>query len=422
MRDSTHHDESLLGTEPGRVSADAENWDVTVIVDGAWRQSLSVVRSLGRAGYRVMVVQTSTSQYLEKSRYVDRALPLASDLGHGAARVQELVAQLGDQVGEVVYYPIGDIEIRFALDQQASFPEDWYLAMVSPEVVARCADKTGMVQCTEAAGVPGIRTVPVTSLAELKAAAESIGFPCLVKGNNEAIRHRSRKAFILRGPGEIDRTFAGWAGGEQTMLVQTYCVGPRYNVYFVALEGALLATGGLRAIRTDMLDGTGLAVEGVTVEITPELRQHTASLVRELGYHGVGCAQFLMNHHGEDPVFLEINARLGANFGAVYRAGLDLPRFAVELALGRDIASSPVAADGVTAGRRYSWFYGDVWGCARAVVRLQTNPMRGGLWLLNALEALVRADDHITWDRDDPWPTVEIWKQRLLPWRRSATL
>ncbi len=402
----------------GRRPAAADG--TTVVVDGAWRQSLSVVRSLGRAGFRVIVVRTPGSSYLEKSRYVSDSITLKSGLGSGRARIEEMVAQLGGAAGTIVYYPIGDTEIRFALDQGDHVPADWRMAMAPSAVVELCADKTKMGECTEAADVPGIRTIPVKSLTELKAAAEAIGFPCLVKGNSEAIRHNHRKAFILQQATEIDTTFAGWAGGDQTMLVQTYCAGPRYNVYFFAHEGEVLVTGSLRAVRTDMADGTGLAVEGVTVETASELREHTAKLVRELGYHGAGCAQYLLNEAGEQPVFLEINARLGANFGAIYRAGLDLPLLSVESALGHDV--TPYLGDGVAVGRRYSWFYGDLSGCLRSLSRLQVGPLGALIWMGRTVGAFFGADDHITWDRDDPKPTIEIWKQRLLPWRRAATL
>ncbi|MCP5023875.1 MAG: hypothetical protein GY930_19180 [bacterium] len=392
----------------------------TVVVDGTWRQSLTVVRSLGRAGYRVVVVRTPGSSYLEKSRYVSGTVTLRSGLDGGLSRIEEIVEQLGGAAGTIVYYPIGDTEIRFALDQRDHFPANWCVAMAPSEVVELCADKTRAGLCTETAGVPGIRTIPVKSLTELKAAADTIGFPCLVKGNSEAIRHNRRKAIILKGANEIDSTFAGWAGGDQKMLVQTYCAGPRYNVYFFAHEGKVLVTGSLRAVRTDMADGTGLAVEGISVETTDELREYTANLAREMGYHGTGCAQYLLNEAGEQPVFLEINARLGANFGAVYCAGLNLPLLSVKSALGQDV--TPYLGEGVPAGRRYSWFYGDLAGCIRSFRRRQVGPLGALTWLGKAVGALFGADDHITWDRDDPRPTLEIWKQRLLPWRREATL
>ena len=77
--------------------------------------------------------------------------------------------------------------------------------------------------------------------------------------------------------------------------VEAHVSGPRHNVYFAARDGVWIDGVEVRAVRTDRLDDTGLAVEGVSVAATPALTEATAALLRVLGYTGVGCAQYLSN-------------------------------------------------------------------------------------------------------------------------------
>lgn len=390
----------------------------TVVLDGAWRQALTVARSLGRAGHRVLVVRQRGSRYLERSRWVAGALDLG-DRDAPEAWFARLAGAVASEAGPVLLYPIGDREIDFAAAHRERLPHGMRLVLANAGAVACAADKLAMGEVAERAGVPGIRTVVARDLDGILSGAEQLGYPCLVKGNNEAVRLDHRKAFVLEGPADARRHFADLGAVEHPLLVQTYLDVPRTNVYFFAQGGELVAAAATRILRTDMADGTGLAVEGAGAPVVGALAQHTRALVAALDYDGAGCAQFLVEPGAGRAAFLEVNARLGANFAAVYRAGLDLPRLAVERALGADVSDLLGPVD---PSRSYGWFYGDVLGAVRAVARRHVGPVAGLVWLARAARTLLRVDDHVTWDRRDPWPTVSIWTQRLLPWREPPSL
>lgn len=380
-----------------------------VVVDGAWRQALTVIRSLGRAGHAVTVVRARGSRYLERSRYVTKVVELPPTEGAGA-RLNALVDVLGP--GPLAYYPIGDSEIRFTVEVIDSLPAGWTPVLAPLHAIETCADKEAMAVLAQRESVPGIETVAATTREEICSAAESLGFPCLVKGINEAIRHKKRKAFVLRSVEEARREFADWRG-TGTMLVQTYMRGPRWNVYYFARAGEVLGTASAIILRTDTPDGTGLAVEGLTLPDHSELRRHTESLVRGLAYSGAGCAQFLVDDTSGRIGFLEVNARLGANFAAAYRAGLDLPTLSVRAALGEPIDASEIPT--VERRRRYVWTGGDALGLLRSVAKGRVGPVRALGWFARCVVAAFRADDHITLDRRDLAPSWSILRQRLLP-------
>ncbi|MEL7045493.1 MAG: ATP-grasp domain-containing protein, partial [Pseudomonadota bacterium] len=158
------------------------------------------------------------------------------------------------------------------------------------------------------------------------------------------------------------------------------------------------------------------AAEAITVAPDPDLQDYTERLVRHLGYHGFGCAQFLVDPDAESPVsFLELNPRLGAAFAVTLASGIDLPAAALRLTEGGRTAVEPYAA-----GRRMAWVYGDLLGLVRALQCREIGARDTALWLGRCARSLWRADIHATWDWTDPLPSLALATQwiprRLKRW------
>jgi hypothetical protein len=191
--------------------------------------------------------------------------------------------------------------------------------------------------------------------------------------------------------------------------------GTRHNVYFLARKGGLLGIAQMQILRTDRPDGTGLAVEGMSVAPDLALVRWTAALAHALDYTGAGCAQFMVDSSTTAVSFLEINARLGANCAAPCACGFDLPRLFVEVLLGTAIPQGPART-----GRRYAWLEGDLHGLASSLVSGHIGWRAAAAWLLRTLLAQLRAHDHIVFSWRDPLPTLATlhrWIQAA--WRRA---
>ena len=284
------------------------------------------------------------------------------------------------------------------------------MAMPTPKLVEICDDKTALLDVAERVGVPYPAWALVGGVAGLKDAAARIGFPCVVKPAVAERRLFDEKAFILRDAAALEARLRAWPEDDGELLVQHYVEGVRHNLHLVAKEGRLLRCLDTVSLRTQRLNGSGLTVASVSVPTPPAMRDWCARLLEAIGYTGIGCLQFLEDRDRGETAFLELNPRMAAGSGIAPYCGLDLPRHALELALGlpveperaRTITGWACATPGRKATSR-----GCRPRCANA--RSVRRPPRLG----SAGRCATRyADVHAGWDWRDLGPTLAIYRRR----------
>ncbi len=375
----------------------------TVLLLGNLRASLTLARSLSRAGHTIIAGMDAPDPYLFLSRHVAsvfRHAPL--DAAPDAALVR-VAREL--ETGEIdALMPVSEVATRLVAAQAERLSKLTRLAMPAPELVYRCADKAGLFTACDAAGVPLAPRRIVSSVKALREAAVEIGGPLIVKPTDSTAYVLDRKAVVLKTPEAAARCFTAWPADHKTLCVQRFVEGPRINVYFGAHQGRLLGAAPVQITRTDALDGTGYAVAGRSVAPTPALRHAVETLISHLRYHGVGCAQFMRSSDGRQLSFLEINPRLGANYKIAEACGLPLSRLALDLPSGRAVktpADPWVARTGVS----YAWTKGALSGALKAKRSGAAGwPGLAGLLAQTAREAF--APCHLSFDMTDPLPTL----------------
>ncbi len=297
-------------------------------------------------------------------------------------------------------FPVGDREIELVVPLARQLPV--VVVAASAPIIEICLSKSALLGLADQCCVPNQPWEFVASAAGLAGAASRVGFPAVLKPDKHASGTLGFKAAILPDIDELQTLAARIEFPSSGMVLQRLGQGKRHNMYFVAIKGQMLGCAQFVIHRTDRPDGTGLAVEGESVALMPDLEVWTRALVARLEYTGAGCAQFLVDDDGT-ACFLEINARLGANCAAVRAAGLDLPRLYLEALLGHAVTQTPVEI-----GRRYTWFDGDMSGLATCLRSGEIGGLAAMRWFGRALKAQLRADDHITWSIRDPLPMVPV--------------
>jgi predicted ATP-grasp superfamily ATP-dependent carboligase len=412
------HDRRPDGAIPVRTS-----WTVTsesVLVLSGRLPSLVAVRSLAAAGYRVVAGDGGEYSLVGYSRHCHETWPHPPIRDGEAflAALAELLARR-PEIGAVL--PLQDPYVALLAANRQRLPERVVVAIPNTPAVQACLDKGRMYEIAAESHVPHHPVERATDLDELVAAAERVGYPCIVRPAAwTGPLPELRKAVICPDRATLDRLFAAWPGRLGALLVQRYAASLRANVYFVARAGRILERVEIKILRTDRIDGTGLAVQGVIVAPDPRLVRYCDALVERLGYTGVGNAQFLVPDQG-DPHLLEINPRYGGGAYAVAKlCGVDLTLAAIELASEGGRWSAGLRAP-YPVGRRYAWTSRDLYGLAMTVSRGEIG-RRGALrWLAGALRAAISADMHLTWAWRDPMPTLAVYAHLLSlgPWRRA---
>lgn len=383
----------------------------TVLVIGNYRQSLTIIRSLGRAGYQIVVSKSGTGSGAEYSRYTNDVWQHPGVKSDESVFVTALVEYLNEQEVCPIIFPVGDIEISCIARNAERLPVGTTLIMPDPDTALLCQDKYHMYNVVRDLGLPQVGYQKAVNHSELESVVSDVGLPCVIKPNDSLVPFFGKKALIINSSDQLRAAIPSWPAGHDHLLVQKFFKGDRHTCHFVAVDGEILAYFEYKILRTDRLDGTGYLVEGVSVEPTAKLREYTQALASCLEYRGVGSAQFLVDEANESVAFLEINPRLGASCALPYHCRCDLPRLAVENAeymAGARQAPSVSSTD-YTIGERLVWTFGDLQGMLRAR-RAGELPISTLISLVRrSFTAFLRADRHPTWWWKDPLPTCTIY-------------
>ena len=376
-----------------------------VLVLGDYRQTITVVRSLGRAGCEVVLVCDRAHSSTARSAYVSRTEVLDAS----PERYREALQSLIERERPAFAFPVGEAEPRRLLhDGRHALAAACRWVMPDPATVLRCFDKRAMYHLATAIGVPVAPWRPYTDVLGCLRDAEELGYPVVLKRKDSAAPLCGTNAVIFRSAHELEAFLvAGHHNPDWTsLIVQKYARGRRHNCHFAAERGSLVAYFQQEVLSTDGPDGTGIGIEGLSVAPSPALRHHCARLLKDLGYHGIGCIQFLVDEQTGSISFLELNARMDSTAALPYRLGLDFPLIALKLA-----ANEPIEPPAHYAlGKRYYYLYGalNVWLAQRRCVPL----MRVLTWPLVAPWTALRSYDLVL-DWRDPLPALHQFAHRI---------
>jgi len=313
---------SLLG-RIGAMDRSAPEHDVpAAVVDVGWVNGLAAIRSLGRAGIRVLAVDHRPSALGFRSRYAE---PFLSADSH--ADPTRFVASIR-ALGEVVVFPTHDGQLNLIaqhlgdLQVLAPFP-DW-------DILEQVQSKRAQFDQALAAGVDVPQTHYPRTAAEARAAAEEIGLPVLVKPEHPVgFKQRFRRqAFRCE---TLDEVEDGYTRAEEFgAMVQELIPGEDDVLYtvgsYIARDGRPLGVFSGRKLRqTPPGIGTCRVGEAVWAQdaVDAALR-----LLEAFDYFGLSQVEFKRDPRDGKFKLMEINPRLWQWHGLAAACGIDLPRIA----------------------------------------------------------------------------------------------
>ena len=291
-----------------------------VVVGVGWVAGLAAIRSLGRAGVRVLAVDDRDGALGFRSRYGEARL--------APNRIEQrdaFVRFLAD-LGEGVAFPTHDDD----LETIARHRDELALTCPFPawDVLGRIQDKRRQLAVAAEAGIAVPRTADRPT--------DELGFPVLVKPSDPtSFRRRfGVKAFRCADRGELERRFED--ARLHAPLVQEWIPGGDDALYtagtYVAHDGEALGVfTGRKLLQTPREIGTARVAEARWL---PALAEDALRLLRGLGFHGI--AQVELKRDPRDGRFklIEVNPRLWEWHGLASACGVDLPRIAYLDSLG----------------------------------------------------------------------------------------
>lgn len=381
-----------------------------VLVLGNYWQTLAVIRSLGQAGFPVVLgcSRDDGRIFTQYSRYTDEVWWHPDIEKSEGDFIEALVVFLESRPDIAFVFPMWEAEVTCLMRHRTRLPQRPVLVMADPSVVETCLDKFRLYELAAELGIPLAMPRKVTSHEEMLAAVEAVGYPCVVKHNDSSHGLFGRKALIAASADELRRGVPHWPEQTAFLVVQRFTRGVRHNCHFLADGGRVLGYFEQRVYRTDRPDGTGHGIDTVSRAPAPALREHVAALIRRLGYSGVGCVQFLVDEERGAENLLELNPRLDATCALPYHCGYDFPRMALQYAAFRHglLSGPPRPVSDYPVGVRGMSVVGDLEGWLRASQEGSLGWRQSLRWLGRTWRLPFRRGVDYVWSWSDPLPGI----------------
>ena len=400
-----------------------------ILLLGDYRPTLTLARNMKSRGYRVIVGsesnksddQEATCKHSNAVAEIWQHAPLSSGPDMFLA---ELLEFKGLHKNLQYILPVSEVYVRMFAEHEKTFTPLKIISM-PVNVVKKCLDKDFMMHLANNNNVPTAPFASTTNSEELNSAIQKIGFPLILRPKDSTRRLNGKKALVLDDLGTLNKKAKQFEQdsqskdnpqeqlGELDLLVQKKFAGKRHNIYFAAHEGKLVRCAHAIIKRTNFIDGTGLAVEGITLPPEGDLVEQTKQLLNALNYSGIGCAQFLVDENDGKSSFLEINPRIAGNHALPEYCGLDLGGFLLDSALldsalvnsvlGKPLDLKPVFGK---AGMEYCWTSGDLMGIKLSYLRKEINIWVAFRLVARAMRNAVKAKVHMVFHWQDMKPAI----------------
>ena len=335
-----------------------------MVVGVGWVAGLAAIRSLGRAGVRVLAVDDRQSALGFRSRYAEAHV---APTRTGAAFV-DFLRTLGDGV----VFPTRDDDLETIARARDELP--FVCPFPGWDVLGPIQDKRHQLAVAAEVGLAAPRTAEEPT--------DAFAFPVLVKPSDPtSFRRRfGVKAFRCATADEVERRFEDAA--EFRPFLQEWIPGGDDTLWtvgsYLTADGEELGLFTGRKLRqTPREIGTARVAEA---RWDPRLAADALTLLRTLRFHGI--SQVELKHDVRDGQYklIEVNPRLWEWHGLAAACGVDFTRIAYLDAIGERAAPARMNGE----GRRWA-----ITLARRARPALQRPPYVDAMWA-----------------RDDPKPAL----------------
>jgi len=319
-----------------------------VLVANRGEIAVRVIRALHELGSEAVAVYSTADADALHVRLADRAIRIGPPpAAESYLRIPNVIAAAETTGCEAVHPGYGFLAENPAF-ARACAENDLVFVGPTPEVMERLGDKAQAKQELRAAGVPLIPgTGGAASLAEIEDAAETIGFPVLLKatagGGGKGMR-------LVREPDELEDAYgaasaeAVAAFGDGSLYLEKV-VSPARHVEIQVLcdeQGGVLTLGEREC--SIQRRHQKLVEESPSAALSAETREEMESAVERacvaVGYRGAGTFEFLLGPEGE-PYFIEVNCRLQVEHPvSELVTGIDIVREQLRIAAGEGLSAT----------------------------------------------------------------------------------
>lgn len=384
-----------------------------LVLDGHTAQALACVRSLGRAGHPVLVASDHRRPLAAWSRYCRASFRVAGETPAGFAALRAWAASQGVRI----VLPLTERScVVCNLERDAWEAAGMALGCAPQEMLLQAFDKVRTLEAARACGVEAPPTRLPDSLAAARAAAEELGFPCVVKSRFSNAWDGTSFLPDL-GPGYatdmagLESAVQARRQGTDWPIVQGFVPGQGKGVFALFDHGRAVAWFAHERLRDVRPSGSGSSLRR-SAPLEPRLLEPAERLLTALRWHGPVMVEF-RDDGVHPPSLMEVNGRFWGSLQLAIAAGADFPQWWAAILSGRPVARRASYATGVTV----RWLWGDVKRFLYILAGAPAGYPGRYPTIAQGLRELLGPQPPGTrfeaWQPDDRWPAVGEWVQGI---------
>ncbi|MEJ7811582.1 MAG: ATP-grasp domain-containing protein [Gemmatimonadaceae bacterium] len=333
--------------------------EYTVLVtDGEQRASLALVRSLGRAGHRVVVCSRTGRSLAGASRFARADMPVADALREPDRFVDGVRAAIREHAARVLV-PVTEASLLALLPMRGEMP-DVCIPFADAESVRGVSDKARLMEIAAPLGIATPAQHVIASPAAWPAVdLRTLRYPVVLKPSRSVGEHGGQRIKLIvqhaAGPEHLERASRELPPVAYPLLVQQRVVGPGVGIFLLLWDGEMLASFAHRRIRETPPAG-GVSVYRESIPADPALVARSRALLERFGWRGVAMIEYKLDAATGTPYLMEINGRFWGSLQLAVDAGVDFPALLVSAAMGE----RPRPVHSYRAGVRSRWEWGEV--------------------------------------------------------------
>jgi len=372
--------------------------DPPVVLLGGTTNALSIARSLGPRGVRVLALNDAGS-YVRYSRFARWVRPAP---GEDVQQVwlEWLLSEGRQRYAGALVLPCCDDGVELVARHRERLAGSFVLAEANDEIALAMLDKVATYALAARVAVPAPRIWEITTRAQLEAALPDMSFPCALKPRDSHLfqRHFSaQKLFVAKDGDELLATFDRLASLRLRFLATELIPGDddQFWTYLTYLDeaGRPLLHFTKRKLRQYPIH-FGVASYHIS-DRCPEADELGLRFLQGIGLRGLANVEFKRDARDGRLKLMECNPRFYAGIELLKKSGIDLPLVVYNRLTGRPLPP----CDGYQQGVRLIRPLEDL---SAFLAYRRRGELSLGAYLLSLAHRLHTA--YFSWR--DPWPSL----------------
>jgi predicted ATP-grasp superfamily ATP-dependent carboligase len=310
-----------------------------LVTDGDYKNTLGIVRSLGRQGHQVGVLARRKGELAACSKYCSRVelTPLIT-----LENFAEVILPLLERTPYDLLMPVGYLSTLGAAGSKDKIHSRACLEVADAEQIALAADKKRVRELALSLGLHAPRSIYPRSMEEARDLAPSLEYPVVLKSAGESlpkgVRIVTTQTDFMPNLVQLKATWP--ASSPELPMIQSFV--PGYGCGFFALyqNGQCKRVFMHRRIREFPAGGGASCCAESFYD--PRLQVAGIKLLDALHWHGVAMVEFRYDPSTKQYSLLEVNPKFWGSLDLALAAGADFPGDLCKMAGGADL---PYAQD-----------------------------------------------------------------------------